>query len=1423
MAKTFNTSPYFDDFDPAKHFYRVLFKPGYAVQARELNQVQSILQHQITAIGNHLFKKNAIVVPGNTILHPNADITSISTASLAGTTVTDLSYLVGKTLTNAPSFDYGDDTTLDGYITAVVLAVQNATTGVPAALYVKYFKTQKDGRIHFNKGETLYTVESTESQTTLSVDSTIGSTIGKVAVINSGTIYTRDTFVDVEHQTVIVEVSNDVVTNATIGLQIVESIVTSNEDSSLLDNATGYPNEYAPGADRYRIDLILTKLLANAYPDENQFITLMQIRNNEVVFNNNKTEYAELMKMIARRTYDTNGNFIVRGLETSAVESVDGTMVTATVSNGKCYLGGYEYEQIANTPISIAKPRDLDHQKQMPAVRTYASSMPFFYVAGSGSYPLKELPSPDSLVQLLDRAPSASGALVVGYGIIKHLQYYTGTVGDNDVYKLFFEYISLNKGYTIDDVYGYRNPVATSFNIGGVEGGAFLQRLDLISVNGSFSKGDTVISGSDASLTSYCYYYGNDILFLVRNTSAKVPKALMSVVKTGTNNAVIATAFLTNYTDNFVPVIQLDNSPIKTLYTTADGTLYTNKTSYTSIYTYEGTTTSGGTFVSPTLSGDETFADPSQSNYAAFVRTNSPTSENTAVTDALTVSLSSNGKVFTISQLPASEQVIIYATVLRTNAAEAKKTSTSATTQITMPSKSWMPLLHQDVISLTKVTEGKIVHVSDATWTSNQATLTLEYTVATATQQYSIAAGDKVVVRNVKSSNNSDSSSSTFNMSSTGGVSGFNGIVTLISASSSSNNNDDGTKTVTVTITYATPASDPGTYIASDDDVVAIVPTSDDVEITSRYNFDAGHTAYWTGVGMVKLKPYQTNPIGQILVQYQYYSVSGTTGNYISVDSYGDYTGDLSYIGKIPHVTDDFGGHHYLNRCIDLRTRATPTFVKNLGAIASGSNLLKLKDLNLSSRLTSGFSYNGTGLYVVGPALNGATGTDHKAVVITSAFTDPTTGDTTLVLAANAGYTVTNGTYYIGLKGSDLSIVSTGVSGLADSRTFRYPKDSSAFTYEYTKFLPKHVMIYVDRKEDSLKLKYEEVQGLQDVLAQRRNEFKLPLTYMYFEPYTSNIQEVHLTKMDNPVYHMLDIHNLKLRIERNEYYTNLALNRDLSESASQAMENQTNSESRGFWNEDFMSPFTQDHASPDYACTVYDKSHVGPGVVTRVVDLAFDNTLNTSTWTQTGPAITLPYTESIAIYNDRASRVNNLNPFNTAQWNGKMVLNPSVDNWIDITASVTSTVKSTVTVAVPPPPPIIVNAPAGATVTVAPATVAAAAPKPAPPPPPPPPPPVVTIPPPVVPPPPVVEIVTEVNVQKAAWGPDTAGGKHAITFTWKTNLGKTGRVSTDIHNSSLISKHGYDGKFAKSLVGRKYNDADVKGYLSAGQLKKKGF
>mgnify|MGYP000329882283 CR=1 FL=1 len=66
MPLNFNVDPYYDDFDPAKNYHRILFKPGFAVQARELTQAQTILQDQITKFADNIFKQNTPVTGGQT-------------------------------------------------------------------------------------------------------------------------------------------------------------------------------------------------------------------------------------------------------------------------------------------------------------------------------------------------------------------------------------------------------------------------------------------------------------------------------------------------------------------------------------------------------------------------------------------------------------------------------------------------------------------------------------------------------------------------------------------------------------------------------------------------------------------------------------------------------------------------------------------------------------------------------------------------------------------------------------------------------------------------------------------------------------------------------------------------------------------------------------------------------------------------------------------------------------------------------------------------------------------------------------------------------------------------------------------------------------------------------------------------------------
>jgi hypothetical protein len=78
MTTLFNYDPYFDDFDEDKNFMRVLFRPGYSVQARELTQIQTILQNQIEKFGNHIFKSGSPIVGGKISLDDKANYITLN-------------------------------------------------------------------------------------------------------------------------------------------------------------------------------------------------------------------------------------------------------------------------------------------------------------------------------------------------------------------------------------------------------------------------------------------------------------------------------------------------------------------------------------------------------------------------------------------------------------------------------------------------------------------------------------------------------------------------------------------------------------------------------------------------------------------------------------------------------------------------------------------------------------------------------------------------------------------------------------------------------------------------------------------------------------------------------------------------------------------------------------------------------------------------------------------------------------------------------------------------------------------------------------------------------------------------------------------------------------------------------------------------
>ena len=135
QAKDLNISPYYDDFDPSNDFYKVLFKPGFPVQARELTNSQSILQNQIEKFGDHIFKEGSVVIPGSPSYDGNYHAVKINSTQFGIDVSLYTDQLIGKVLE-------GQVSGVTAYVDNIVLPdggeVENIT------LYVKYSKTGFD-------------------------------------------------------------------------------------------------------------------------------------------------------------------------------------------------------------------------------------------------------------------------------------------------------------------------------------------------------------------------------------------------------------------------------------------------------------------------------------------------------------------------------------------------------------------------------------------------------------------------------------------------------------------------------------------------------------------------------------------------------------------------------------------------------------------------------------------------------------------------------------------------------------------------------------------------------------------------------------------------------------------------------------------------------------------------------------------------------------------------------------------------------------------------------------------------------------------------------------------------------------------------------------------------------------------------------
>ena len=372
MPINFNINPYYDDYDKDKEFLRILFRPGYAVQARELTQLQSILQNQIGEFGTGIYKNGSIVYGALSSVDNQARYIVLNT-QFGGTDVTEetLASLKGKMiLTNDNAVP------INGFEQSrwFVSDYRAATDVTPPLL----FCTLMAGTGTFGS-EYIY-LESDALKTSLAeVNSSVGTGregAASLISVDEGVFFINDSFVHTPAQTLVISSVYDGNHPATcrVGMNISHVIVDEDDDTTLLDPAEGSYNYTAPGGHRYTMVLDLVRkdtydpTSNNADPiagtSDIDFIELYRLTAGGVDKAVKYPVYSALGDELARTIYDIHGNFVVDPFTldvlTHKASIPDEAKLSLEIGPGRAYILGRAFETPVRTLKDLDKAREFD-------------------------------------------------------------------------------------------------------------------------------------------------------------------------------------------------------------------------------------------------------------------------------------------------------------------------------------------------------------------------------------------------------------------------------------------------------------------------------------------------------------------------------------------------------------------------------------------------------------------------------------------------------------------------------------------------------------------------------------------------------------------------------------------------------------------------------------------------------------------------------------------------------------------------------------------------------------------------------------------------------------------------------------------------------------------------------------------------------
>ena len=887
-----NQSPYFDDYDEAKDFHQVLYKPAVAVQARELSQEQTILRNQLKRFGDHVFANGSRVSGGS--LHIDMDYEYVKLQAQYNSVNITPSLLAGKLIIGSQS-----GTTARVVNTAAV----NATTGDPDTIWVKYLTgggvTQKVQGIRVTNAGTGYTTLPTvtitggggsgatatpvigtsgaSAQTVIGIDVTnkgsgytstpsvtitggggadaqatatlntsaaflagerisatdlsssvyaaASSPTGKGAAVSNdaGYYYFNGTFIRAGSATVILDNYTNTPTYR-IGFQVNAFVVDSGDDTSLLDNAQGAYNYAAPGADRLKYTLTLTKKTTSSV-DDIDFIEITRLVGGKKHSDNPFPIYSVLEETFARRTYDESGSYTVRHFPIQLKRHASDTAkFTVRLDPGKAYIFGHEHETIISTDITVNRARD------------YANVNNFDRLMQYGNY---------AKVKTLTGLFNATTNAIVDLHNVVHTSITLTNPGTYASTK-----IGTARVRQLNPISSYAGPF-------------HMYLYDITMTSGDFGDVETIMIPVNASATPV----------------VMGPKCLID--DTGKVGGVAGGDAKLFDTDFNTMVFKLPQDTIKTIRDDSSNI----DTSYTIQRSFTNVSINSGQCVLTSAGSNETFygtgvlsSTIKHIHYHGTDTGGSLINLNATSPAAATVTIAANGQSVTIftgdNTLASSGNNFIVSMNIDTKQEKIKTLVKNATKAITSPSAGAQTFTSLDTSDVNTI---RAIYDSGNTGTDAVApTLTVSGSTGT------FIAGETI----------------------TGGTSGAKGTVIAHTPAT----------TITFVVTSGTFA---GTETISGTTYSATMVSlaAGDTEVSSNWTLDTGQRDNFYDHGRIQ-RTGATAPVGRILVIMDYFSHSGS--GYFSVDSY---TATTTY-SLIPAYTSTITGKRLeLRDCIDFRPR----------------------------------------------------------------------------------------------------------------------------------------------------------------------------------------------------------------------------------------------------------------------------------------------------------------------------------------------------------------------------------------------------------------------------------------------------------------------------------------------------------------------